>query len=219
MEGAEAGSQPDSRRREYEETRPSDGMPDIYLRKNAQRSLTIMPYIYIVPIAAPAAHWLAPLERALAACFSLPVRRMHCDIDLEQTFDPVRGQYHSSEILLQLIRNAPPDTAKILGVAAVDLFVPILTYVFGEAQLGGIGALVSLHRLNSRLYGLPENNQLLLERLIKESIHELGHTFGLLHCTTPGCALNASTYVEDIDQKSDQVCDACRARITRHLSV
>lgn len=218
VEGAEAGSQPDSRRREYEETRPSDGMPDIYLRKNAQRSLTIMPYIYIVPIAAPAAHWLAPLERALAACFSLPVRRMHCAIDLEQTFDPGRGQYNSSQILLQLIRKAPPDTAKILGVAAVDLFVPILTYVFGEAQLGGIGALVSTHRLNSRLYGLPDNEPLLHERLIKESIHELGHTFGLLHCTTPGCALNASTYVEDIDQKSDRICDACRACIRDYRS-
>ncbi len=178
-----------------------------------------MPYIYIVPIAAPATHWLGPLEQALKACFTLPVRRLSCDIDLDSAYDQGRRQYNSSQILLQLIRTAPPDTAKILGVAAVDLFIPILTYVFGEAQLGGIGALVSTHRLNSRLYGLPENEQLLRERLIKESIHELGHTYGLLHCATPGCSLNASTYVEDIDQKSDQVCPACRARITGHHSV
>ena len=108
---------------------------------------------------------------------------------------------------------------KILGVTAVDLFIPILTYVFGEAQLDGIGALVSMHRLNNRLYGLPDNDQLLRERLNKEAIHELGHTFGLLHCSTPGCVLSASTYVEDIDQKSDQVCHECRAHIPGHVSV
>ena len=174
-----------------------------------------MPDIYIVPIATPPAHWLTPLEKAVRKCYGLPVKRMlHCTIDIEQAYDPDRRQYNSSQILLQLIRSAPPGTAKILGVAAVDLFIPILTYVFGEAQLDGIGALVSLHRLNSRLYGLPENDQLLRERLNKEALHELGHTFGLLHCSTPKCALNASTYVEDIDQKSDRICHECRSLIS-----
>ncbi len=178
-----------------------------------------MPYIYIVPIATPAAHWLAHLEKKVAHCFGLPVKRIDCNIDLEKTYDLDRGQYNSSQILLQLINSAPADTLKILGVTAVDLFIPILTYVFGEAQLGGIGALVSTHRLNNRLYGLPDNDHLLHERLNKEAIHELGHTFGLLHCSTPGCVLSPSTYVEDIDQKNNQVCHECRAQISDHSSV
>jgi archaemetzincin len=178
-----------------------------------------MPYIYVVPIATPYSHWLAPLEQKVAQCFGLPVKRIRCDIDLKMTYDSGRRQYNSSQILLQLIRSAPSDAVKILGIATVDLFIPILTYVFGEAQLGGIGALVSIHRLNNRLYGLPDDDQLLLERLNKESIHELGHTFGLLHCSTPGCVLSASTYVEDIDQKSDQICQECRKQITDHESV
>ncbi len=178
-----------------------------------------MPYIYIVPIATSTSHWLAPLEQAVANCFDLPVKRMHCDIDLETTYDSERRQYNSSQILLQLIRSAPADTLKILGVTAVDLFIPILTYVFGEAQLDGIGALVSIHRLNNRLYGLPKNDHILRERLNKEAIHELGHTFGLLHCSTPGCVLSTSTYVEEIDQKSDQPCHECRAQIADHSSV
>jgi len=177
-----------------------------------------MPYIYIVPIATPAAHWLTPLEQTVAQCFGQPVKRMHCDIDLEKTYDPERRQYNSSQILLQLIQSAPADTLKILGVVSIDLFIPILTYVFGEAQLGGVGALVSMHRLNNCLYGLPDNDQLLRERLNKESIHELGHTFGLLHCSTPGCVLSPSTYVEDIDQKSDRVCHECRTQISDHVS-
>jgi archaemetzincin len=178
-----------------------------------------MPYIYIVPIAIPAAHWLDPLEKKVAQCFGQPVKRMHCDIDLEKTYDFNRRQYNSSQILLQLIQSAPADTIKILGVTAVDLFIPILTYVFGEAQLGGVGALVSMHRLNNRLYGLPDNDQLLRERLNKESIHELGHTFGLLHCSKPGCVLSPSTYVEDIDQKSDRVCHECRTQLSDHVSI
>jgi archaemetzincin len=194
-------------------------LADIQLSENTQRDLPIMPYIYIVPIATPAAHWLAPLEQTIAHCFGLPVKRMNCSIDLKITYDPERRQYNSSQILVQLIRSAPADALKILGVVSVDLFIPILTYVFGEAQLGGIGALVSMHRLNSRLYGLPDNDQLLRERLNKEAIHELGHTFGLLHCSTPGCVLSASTYVEDIDQKSDQVCHECRSQISDHVSV
>jgi archaemetzincin len=194
-------------------------LDDIQLRKNTQLNLPIMPYIYIVPIATPAAHLLTPLEQTVAQFFGQPVKRMHCDIDLEKTYDPERHQYNSSQILLQLIQSAPADTIKILGVAAVDLFIPVLTYVFGEAQLGGVGALVSMHRLNNRLYGLPDNDQLLRERLNKESIHELGHTFGLLHCSTPGCVLSPSTYVEDIDQKSDRVCHECRTQLSDHVSI
>ncbi len=203
-----------------EETRPPAVLlADIQLSENTQRNLLIMPYIYIVPIATPASHWLAPLEQTVANCFGQPVKRMHCDIDIEKTYDPDRRQYNSSQLLVQLIDSAPADTLKILGVTAVDLFIPILTYVFGEAQLGGVGALVSMHRLNSCLYGLPGNDQLLRERLGKEAIHELGHTFGLLHCATPGCVLSPSTYVEDIDQKRDHICHECRAHMTDHGSV
>jgi archaemetzincin len=101
----------------------------------------------------------------------------------------------------------------VLGVAEVDLFIPILTFVFGEAQLEGPGAIVSTHRLNNKFYGLPENQTLLVQRIVKESIHELGHTFGLLHCSSPGCVLNSSTYVEDIDQKSDALCPQCQQRL------
>jgi len=205
---------PDRWRRVNKETRPSAVMlADINLSKNPQRDLLIMPYIYIVPIATPAAHWLAPLEKTVSHCFGLPVKRMHCNIDLKNSYDPARCQYNSSQILLQLIKSAPADAHKILGIVSIDLFIPILTYVFGEAQLGGIGALVSLHRLNNRLYGLPDNDKLLRDRLNKEAIHELGHTFGLLHCSTPGCVLNASTYVEDIDQKSGQICPDCQAQV------
>ena len=91
----------------------------------------------------------------------------------------------------------------------VDLFIPVLTHVFGEAQLDGCAALVSAYRLDNQLYGLPPNRDLLFQRLCKEAIHELGHTYNLLHCHNQTCVMMSSTYVEDIDLKSHQFCDRC----------
>ncbi|MFC1591485.1 archaemetzincin family Zn-dependent metalloprotease [Thermodesulfobacteriota bacterium] len=173
-----------------------------------------MSFIYIVPIETVDTAWLKPLETAVERMFGLRTRRASgSSIDLDAAYDAGRRQYSSSGILLQLISNPPRDASRILGVAGVDLFIPILTYVFGEAQLDGLGAVVSLHRLNPKFYGLPENSALLTERLVKEAVHELGHTYGLIHCSSPACALSASTYVEDIDQKSSGLCAGCRQQI------
>jgi archaemetzincin len=99
---------------------------------------------------------------------------------------------------------------KVLGVTSLDLFVPVLTFVFGEAQLNGTAALVSTFRLNETFYGFPPNEALLEERLIKEAVHELGHTFGLIHCRDFACVMHSSTSVEEIDVKGKEFCGSCR---------
>lgn len=96
-----------------------------------------------------------------------------------------------------------------MGVTSVDLFVPVLTFVFGEAQLDGKAAVVSSFRLRDELYGLPKNPERLKERLTKEAIHELAHTFGLVHCREPECVMHSYTYAEEIDFKSKDFCSAC----------
>ena len=115
--------------------------------------------------------------------------------------------------MAQLLRDTQHDTVRVLGVAGVDLFIPVLTYVFGEAQLDGRVAVISAHRLDSQLYGLPANRRLLLERPRKEAIHELGHTYNLVHCHAELCVMTSSTYVEGIDLKSDRFCDRCLDRL------
>ncbi len=135
--------------------------------------------------------------------------------DPEAAFDRSRGQYSSTRMLRQLLDGAAETTTWILGVASVDLFAPVLTYVFGEAQLDGTVAVVSLQRLRPEAYGLPRDDELLFRRLLKESVHELGHCFGLVHCLAPTCVMHASTYVEDIDLKSDQYCQACIGPLIR----
>jgi archaemetzincin len=95
----------------------------------------------------------------------------------------------------------------------MDLYIPVLTFVFGEAQLDGMAAIVSTHRLQNQFYGLPHDDDLMLRRLEKEVIHELGHTFGLFHCRQFECVMRSSTYVEEIDLKRADLCDACRSSL------
>jgi archaemetzincin len=152
---------------------------------------------------------LPPLMEALGNLFGLKVVLRPPSFDPELAFDSTRGQYNSRILLAQLLRDTPTETTRVLGVTGVDLFIPVLTYVFGEAQLDGRAAVVSTHRLDCQLYGLPSNRPLLLQRLRKEVIHELGHTYNLVHCHRHPCVMMSSTYVEDIDLKSDYFCDHC----------
>jgi archaemetzincin len=155
---------------------------------------------------------IAQLATRLTRTFGFEVQQSAPGFDCESAFDVSRGQYNSRLLLGHLLKDTPGDSGRVLGVAGVDLYIPVLTYVFGEAQLGGRAAIVSLHRLDDELYGLPPNPDRLFERLVKEAVHELGHTYDLVHCHHTGCVMGSSTYVEEIDLKSAAFCDRCRLK-------
>jgi len=157
----------------------------------------------------------------IGGIYGLPVRCVHTDFDLRSAFDSSRGQYNSTLLLTALPgprANSDPDPSKQVGLVDVDLFIPVLTFVFGEAQLNGGSAVVSTHRLSNQYYGLPRSHELLLRRLEKELIHELGHTFGMYHCRQFECVMRSSTYVEEIDMKKALPCPECAARLMELLS-
>ena len=109
-----------------------------------------------------------------------------------------------------------PDSFKVMGLFNVDLFIPILTFIFGQAFLNGHSGIASVYRLTNERYGLPRNDQLLIERTKKEVIHEFGHTFGLIHCDNPACVMRSSTYLEDVDQKKLHLCHKCQTQLEIH---
>ncbi len=158
----------------------------------------------------PAKRALDHVRLHLEAAFGPPVAVWEGVGRPEDAFDPRRKQWSSSRILSWLVRTAPDG--KVLGVTDVDLFIPILTFVFGEAQVGGRAAVVSTARLAEP--GFPDE-RIVLERLAKESVHEVGHVFGLLHCETPGCVMGRSASIRDVDRKRGHLCEACRERIPR----
>lgn len=134
-------------------------------------------------------------------------------IDLSEFYDQARRQYNGNNLLKLVDSMHFPDSLKTLGLFNVDLFIPILTFIFGQAFLGGRSGIVSLYRFNNERYGMTGDNQFLLDRFKKEVIHELGHTFGLIHCHNPTCVMRSSTYVEDIDQKNQHLCSGCKVAI------
>jgi archaemetzincin len=125
-----------------------------------------------------------------------------------EAFDPRRRQHETSRIL-RWLEERHPEGEKVLAVTDVDLFIPILTFVFGEAQLGGRAAVVSTARLLPD--GVVRNGgTLLLDRLLKEALHEIGHAFGLVHCGTRACVMGRSPGVTEIDTKGNSFCTDCR---------
>jgi archaemetzincin len=126
-------------------------------------------------------------------------------------YDRSRDQFHSTAILQRMQSLAGDAEARYLGITSLDLCIPILTFVFGEAQLAGRCALVSLHRLGEEFYGLPPNANLLWERLVKESVHELGHVLGLRHCLDWRCVMASTHDVERLDLKGEEYCPSCLA--------
>jgi archaemetzincin len=142
--------------------------------------------------------------------FHLPVFQKRCTLDLSNFYNPGRRQYDANLILKVISEKVPEGYIKTVGLLRVDLYIPILTYIFGQAFLNGNTAIASLFRLRNELYGLKPDNNLLLDRFSKVVLHELGHTFGLIHCLDPVCIMRSSTYVEDLDQKEVHFCHSCR---------
>ena len=161
--------------------------------------------------------FLARVAEAVAVILRTKVTVLEEHLDLSEYFDAARRQYNGDHILKEVDRLFP-GPSKVIGLFAVDLFIPILTFIYGQAMLNGKSGVVSLYRLDNQRYGLPKDPELLFERLVKEIIHELGHTLGLIHCHTPNCVMRSSTYVEDIDQKNARFCSDCQMQLDHSFS-
>ena len=154
---------------------------------------------------------LSQIEKDVSAEFSVAVYTRNGHLDLTEFYDPARNQYDANRLLKKIGELSTTGASKTLGLFNVDLFIPILTYIYGQAFLNGCCGIASVFRLKNERYGLKRNDKVFVDRFRKEVIHELGHMFGLIHCTNPVCVMRSSTYVEDIDQKSHHFCPNCRA--------
>src|SRR5271165_4209867 len=174
-----------------------------------------MKKLQLLPVGNPDALLLEWLRQALPDKFHVPAEVLSPTLDPAFALHAERQQYHSSEILAAMQRHFGKDTWRLLAITERDLYIPILTFVFGEAQMGGPGALVSYHRLTQQFYGLPPDLDVLANRLLIESVHELGHTLHLTHCQEYRCAMAPSHAVEWIDIKDSGFCEDCLAKTTQ----
>lgn len=157
---------------------------------------------------------LRMLREDLVRLLLHPVWIADWELDPAPAFDLHRQQYSASDLLEILLRRATEPGIMRIGITDVDLFLPVFTHVFGSAQLGGPAAIASTFRLPADEGSGAFRKRTLHERLLKEVVHELGHTLGLAHCRVALCVMNASRLAEQIDLKDAAFCDVCSERIS-----
>lgn len=172
-----------------------------------QRHITLITFGYFER------DFLERIAESVRAEFQVSVKLKEAHMDLSDFYDASRRQYNGNKLLKRVATMQQSDHEIVIGLFQVDLFIPILTHIFGQAVLDGHTGIASIYRLVNERYGLPPDNEMLLARFRKEVIHELGHTFGLIHCNSPKCVMRSSTYVEDIDMKDYRLCKYCREKI------
>jgi archaemetzincin len=167
--------------------------------------------IALAPVGNVPADVLATVAAGINEAFAAETRVMDPLPQPVYAWDAVRRQYSSTHVLREMSRLYPDPDGKLLGVTSYDLFIPMLSFVYGQAQLGGCLAVVSLARLRQEFYGLSANEALTLLRVRKEAAHELGHAFGLVHCADRTCPMSLSTNIHQLDLKGEAFCGACRS--------
>ena len=133
-------------------------------------------------------------------------------------YNASRHQYHSSSILAKIqdwVEKSGAD--RVLGVTEVDLYVPRLNFVFGEAECPGRTAIISLFRLKPEFYGETPDPDIFVERSVKEAVHEVGHTLGLGHCPNSACIMFFSNSIVDTDRKKLAFCERCYPSVVKRL--
>jgi len=131
-------------------------------------------------------------------------------------YDWQRMQYRADNMALWLsklyFKLIEPLRTLVLGIVNSDGFVPGLNFVFGIALPSKSAGLVFTKRLSSK------NLNLYRERLLKESLHELGHLFGLSHCQNPYCVMSFSNSLSDVDRKKAEFCEQCSKVLKNTIS-
>lgn len=172
--------------------------------------------ILLAPIGAFDADILSVVEKMVPRTFGLPCRIGPLLDDIGFAWNAERGQFHSTAIIAKLSEAAPLDVFKVIGLTHDDLFIPILTHVYGEAQLGGRSCIVSTCRLAEGI-SMVGQRALYLERIAKEAAHELGHTFDLRHCKDHHCLMHYCRSTGDVDAKNSRLCRYCQVMLNDQL--
>ncbi|MCK9425953.1 MAG: archaemetzincin family Zn-dependent metalloprotease [Ignavibacteriaceae bacterium] len=169
--------------------------------------------IFIAPLKFYSALLLQNLVKELSKRFTSNIHIIELKMNLDDFLFFERGQYFSTQIIAEAMKLTDEFDGKIILLTNVDIFVPVLTFIFGEAQLNGKHSILSVCRLHEEFYSGISNESLLFERTIKEALHELGHCYGLRHCIDWDCVMHSSPGIEEVDIKGNTYCHKCISKI------
>jgi archaemetzincin len=149
-------------------------------------------------------------------------------------FNKEKDQYDGKKLLKFLTENMTLKEVKGINLALFDrdLFIGSLDYAFGLASPFPKISVISILRLHPHFEtdyfsgGLKkrkagrfplfvrilssQEKALYYERILKEAVHGIGHTMGLIHCSQKECIMHPSDIIGDIDSKEKGFCKTCQ---------
>ncbi len=177
-----------------------------------------MKLLYLAAIDSIEDDILESSELCLWHTFGIGIKR-HSPLGMPgHAYDSKRLQYSSIEILKMMHAEVPKDAMRFLALTDRDLFIPVLSFVYGHAQFEGKVGVVSTARLRQEFYGFSADRELLIARVLKEVVHETGHLFGLTHCTDVGCPMSLSTNIRSLDRKGVTLCGNCTLLLKENMT-
>ena len=156
------------------------------------------------------------IASAIAKEFKAKITTELIDFPMTRSFRSERDQYDAEILLKDLRKFMPLGVDRAVFMMREDVFAGRLSFVFGVAMGGA--CLVSTARLDPRFYGeknMEKARALFIDRVIKEVVHELGHTFGLPHCDDKKCVMVFSNSITDVDYKGADFCKYCSKALYR----
>lgn len=124
-----------------------------------------------------------------------------------------RKQLRSTDILNWLGRQLPADAYCLIGLTMTDLYPqPGWNFVFGQASLKGRVGVYSFARYDPG-EGVKGRRALLMRRSFGVLAHEVGHMFGIEHCTHYHCVMNGSNSLEETDAGTAHLCPVCLRKL------
>ncbi len=166
-------------------------------------------YIYVLPLGKIDLSFFEKLKKDLQKIFNFEIELGDRAQIPDYAYNKGNGKYNGRIILNELAKLNFTNSEKILAITGQDLFTEDLNYIFGQAESGGKICLISTYRLNPEFYLEKTNDELFYNRILKEAVHELGHTFGLKHCDNKKCVMCFSDGIEATDDKESVFCEKC----------
>lgn len=133
------------------------------------------------------------------------------------SLNSVRRQLFLNTLITRAAAMDLPYEGFRLVVTDYDLYKISHQFVFGEGSEEHATAVVSLHRMRTEFYREEPDENMLFQRLLKESVHNLGHAMGLRHCQQARCAMVVSNSIFDTDNKHPHLCESCERRVRKPM--